>query len=238
MIPKVIHYCWFGNNKKTQEILDCIETWKKFCPEYQLIEWNESNFDVHSNKYVEQAYAAKKWAFVADYVRLYAIYNYGGIYMDTDVEVVQSLDRFLKHKGFTGFEIAEHPLTGTMGCEKGNELIKKVLNKYQNRSFVNNDGSFDLTTNIIPFKNICLGYGFEMNNEYQVKDGFVLYPNDYFCAYNFDNKTFVKTKNTYTIHHFVGSWIPKRQKIRRKIRKLLGNRISGIISSFIRRMKN
>jgi len=235
MIPKAIHYCWFGKNEKPNEILNYIETWKLCCPDYEIREWNEDNFDIHSNRYVEQAYESKKWAFVTDYVRLYAIYNYGGIYMDTDVEVVRSFDEFLQYSGFTGFEIAEHPLTGTMACEKGNPLIGKVLDSYRNRLFIKEDGSFDLTTNIIPFRDVCYEYGYKMNNQLQIIDNFAIYPSDFFCAYNFEKKEFEMTKNTCTVHHFAGSWIPKSQKLRRSIRKILGNNISNKLVSLLKK---
>lgn len=235
MIPKVIHYCWFGNNKKSKEILDYIETWRTICPEYEIVEWNESNFDIHSNKYVEQAYAARKWAFVSDYVRLYAIYNNGGTYMDTDVEVVKSFNPLLEHEGFTGFEIARHPLTGTMACVKGNSFIKEVLDSYDNREFIKIDGTFDFTTNIIPFREMCLEHGFEMNNTLQIVDGFAIYPNDYFCGYDFRKKQVMKTDNTYTIHHFAGSWIPKSQKLKRRIRKIVGNKAADKLSNIFKK---
>ncbi len=235
MIPKTIHYCWFGGNPLPNDTKKYIETWRKYCPDYELVEWNESNFDIHSNKYVEQAYESKKWAFVSDYVRLYAIYYHGGVYMDTDVEVTQSLDEFLEYRGFTGFETPRNPLTGTMACEKGNELIGEVLEGYSHREFINPDGSFDMTTNIIPFREICLRHGFEMNNCYQKVDGFAIFPNDYFCAYNFRKRQHFKTENTHTIHHFAGSWIPKRQRYKRIIRKIIGNRVSDFISSVFKK---
>lgn len=233
MIPKIIHYCWFGRNKKSPEILSYIQTWKRFCPEYQIIEWNEDNFDINSNIYVKQAYEARKWAFVSDYVRLYVIYNYGGIYMDTDVEVIKSLDVFLNYDGFTGFEIPENPLTGTMGCVAKQPLIGKVLESYNHRFFINKDGSFDMTTNIVPFRDICLQHGFEMNNKFQIIEGFALFPSDYLCAYNFKERTFDVTEHTYTAHHFAGSWLPPFQKFKRKVRKILGNKLSNKIAGLI-----
>lgn len=235
MIPKVIHYCWFGGNPLPKDIIKYIDSWKKYCPDYQIKEWNESNFDIHSNKYVEQAYNAKKWAFVSDYVRLYSIYNFGGVYMDTDVEVTKSLDEFLKFKGFTGFQSSKSPLTGTMGCEKGNDLIGVVLQGYSNRDFIKADGTYDLTTNIIPFKEVCISKGFIINNCFQEIDGFAIYPSDYFCAYDFRRHKHIITANTYTIHHFAGSWIPKKQKIKRTLRKVFGYKIGESIQLLLKK---
>ena len=146
-IPKKIHYCWFGNNELPEEQKKYIETWKKHCPDYEIKEWNEKNFDINSNKYVKEAYEAKKFAFVSDYVRLHALYNEGGIYMDTDIEVLKSFDVFLKHTAFIGFEDLKHIGTGVIGAEKGNKWIRLLLKDYDNISFYTKNGEIDLTTN-------------------------------------------------------------------------------------------
>ncbi len=234
MIPKIIHYCWFGGNPLPKDVTNYIDSWKKYCPDYEIKEWNESNFDIHSNGYVEQAYNAKKWAFVSDYVRLYSIYHFGGIYMDTDVEVRKPLDEFLKYEGFTGFQSYRSPLTGTMGCCKGNEIIGQVLKDYQNRQFIKEDGKLDLTTNIIPFKKIVLQHGFELKDIFQEHEEFAIYPSEYFCAYDFDKQKHIITPNTYTIHHFAGSWIPRRQRIRRKIKMIVKKSPFGHIASLFK----
>lgn len=238
MIPKTIHYCWFGNNKKPQLVLDCISTWRKYLSDYKLIEWNEENFDINSNLYVKQAYENKKWAFVSDYVRLYALYQEGGIYMDADVEVVKNLDGFLEHKGFTGFETDDGPLTGTMGAIRGERLIGEFLEEYKERRFILPDGTLDTTTNVEIFKNVCLKNGFIMNDRFQIIDGFALYPNDYFCAFDFINEKTILTENTYTIHHFAGSWISDREKNKMKmmrlIKRVLGPKICHYISDIRR----
>lgn len=136
MIPKVIHYCWFGRGKMPELANKCIESWKKYCPEYEIIEWNEDNFDVNCCPYVKEAYESRRFAFVTDYVRLYAMYTQGGIYMDTDVEVVRNLDEFLGHQGFSGFESETQIPTGIMAGEKGFPLFKDLLAYYDGRHFL------------------------------------------------------------------------------------------------------
>lgn len=221
MIPKKIHYCWFGGNAMPDSLKQYILTWKKLCPDYEIIQWDESNFDILSNDYVREAYENKKWAFVSDYVRLYAIFSQGGIYMDTDVEVIKPLDSFLHYKGFTGFETMENPLTGIIGAEKHNPLIKKALENYNHIRFVNKDGSLNLTTNIDYFREICVAEGYLMNGEYQCINGFAIYPCEYFCPFDFLNRKFIITDNAYTIHHFAGSWIPKRKKVIGKAKEIV-----------------
>lgn len=207
MIPKKIHYCWFGGNPLPEEAKKCIESWKKYCPDYELIEWNEENFDINSNQYVKEAYESKKFAFVTDYVRLYAMYNFGGIYMDTDVEVVRSLDDFLDNKAFSGFESSNYIPTGIMASEKNFPLFKRFLSYYEDRHFINEDGTLDTTTNTNIITNICKEYGLVLNNQFQVLDGFVLYPSDYFCPFENETGILRKTHNTATIHWFRKSWI-------------------------------
>lgn len=216
MIPKRIHYCWFGRNLLPEMARKCIKSWKKYCPDYEIIEWNEDNFDIPTAPlYVRQAYEAKKWAFVTDYVRLYAMVNYGGIYMDTDVEVIHSLDQFLNHQAFSGFEDDVHIPTGIMACEKGFPLFEEFLQYYHNISFLNPDGSMNCTTNVTIMTDICLNRGLKQNNEYQVIEGFALYPKDVFCPISYDSNKLEKTKNTVTIHWFAGSWQTQEQKQQR-----------------------
>ena len=206
MIPKIIHYCWFGEADKPELALKCIESWKKNCPDYEIIEWNEKNFDLNCCKFVSDAYKEKKWAFITDYVRLYAMVNYGGIYMDTDVEVCKSLDSFLKNEAFSGFQTLDSIPTGIMACQKGYPIFKKLLEDYEKRSFYKSDGSLDLTLNVEHITNEFLKYGLKLNNQKQIVAGFALYPIDYFCAKSFNTGKINKTENTYTVHHFAGSW--------------------------------
>lgn len=223
MIPKIIHYCWFGGAPLPKAAKDCIDSWKKHCPDYEIIEWNESNFDINSNLYTKQAYENRKWAFVTDVVRLYALYNYGGIYMDTDVEVIRPLDPFLEHRAFSGFEDLSNIPTGIMAAEKGHPLFKKLVEHYDDRPFLI-DGVPDLTTNVTTITNLLLPEGFVPNNTYQEVAGFSLYPYDYFCPRDIHTMKLVTTENTYTIHHFAGSWLPKEETARQQY-KVTKNRI-------------
>ena len=162
MIPKKIHYCWFGRGEKNKLYLSCIESWKKHFPDFEIIEWNEDNFDVNCNDYVREAYESKKYAFVTDYVRLYVLYNYGGIYMDTDVEVLKPLDPFLEHPAFSGFENNDSVPTGIMAARKKNKWIKDLLNEYNDLKFIKEDGSLDLTTNVVRITELSMKkYGLE-----------------------------------------------------------------------------
>lgn len=238
MIEKKIHYIWFGKNPLSPLALKCIESWKKYCPDYEIIEWNESNFDINSNQYVKEAYENKKWAFVSDYVRLYVLYYYGGIYMDTDVEVLSSLDPYLKNKAFSGFEKAEQVPTGIMASEKNHPFFKKLLDYYNDRPFIKEDGSLDLTTNVTTITNYFLEEGLELNNQLQTVADVTLYPNDYFCPKDCVTGKINLTKNTVTIHHFDGSWVPQKNKVKAKIQKILGKRITSIIVSIKKSFTN
>ena len=207
MIPKIIHYCWFGRNPKPKLAEKCIKSWKKYCPDYEIIEWNEDNFDISAAPlYVRQAHEAKKWAFITDYVRLWAMTTYGGIYMDTDVEVVKSLDRYLKHDAFSGFEDDENIPTGIMACSKDFPLFVELLHYYDTAEFINPDGSLNTTTNVTIITQMCRKYGFVGNNKYQVVEGFALYPKDVFCPLDCMSGMMHRTRRTATIHWFSASW--------------------------------
>lgn len=212
MIPKVIHYCWFGGNPLPELAVKCIDSWKKYCPDYEIVEWNESNFDIQCCCYVYEAYKAKKWAFVTDFVRLYVLITYGGIYMDTDVEVTKPLDIFLQHSAFSGFECADQIPTGIMACEKDFPLFKTLLDEYQGRHFLLEDGTFDTTTNVTTITNSCLRYGLILNNKFQEVEGMTLYPSDYFCPKSHKTGIVTCTENTHTIHHFSGTWYDKKMR--------------------------
>ena len=166
MIPKIIHYCWFGGKPLPALARKCIMSWKKFLPDYEIREWNEHNFDVNKVPYTAEAYAAKKYAFVTDYVRLYALYHEGGIYMDTDVEVLKPLDRFLHHPAFSGFEGGGLVPTGIMASEKGGEWARWQLSLYDGKHFSTEEG-----TNVTLISNAMKERGFVMNNQYQEFEG-------------------------------------------------------------------
>ena len=221
-IPKIIHYCWFGRGILPEESKKYIESWKKYCPEYEIKEWNEDNFDIKSNKYVKEAYEAKKYAFVTDYVRLYALYNEGGIYMDTDVEVLKPLDEFLKHHAFSSFENNDSIPTGLMASEKNGEWVKNLLDEYTDMSFIKEDGSYDTTTNVVRITNLTeQKYGLVRKSSYQDLGVVTLYPHEYFCPKDWESGNIYVTENSHAIHHFNGSWHTKTDKKYVKLRRKL-----------------
>lgn len=206
-IPKIIHYCWFGGKPKPKLAEKCLQSWKKFCPDYQILEWNEDNFDISTAPmYVRQAYEAGRWAFVTDYVRLRGLTELGGIYMDTDVEVIRPLDPFLEQKAFAGFEHVERVQTGLLACEKGFPLFLDFLRYYDDATFLRPDGTVDTTTNVEVLTNLCRQRGLVLNDRFQVVEGLAIYPREVFCPVDFDTKKLKKTRKTVTIHWFSGSW--------------------------------
>ena len=226
MIPKIIHYCWFGGKPLPLLAQKCIESWKKYCPDYKLKLWNEESFDIHCNDYVKEAYEAKKYAFVTDYVRLWAIYTYGGIYMDTDVEVLKPLDCFLYHPAFSGFESEKAAPTGIMASEKGGQWAERELKHYNNIHFYNTDGSLNLTTNVEIITNNLVKDGFILNNCFQEIKGMCIYPMEYFCPKSYKTGLLNITPNTYCIHHYDASWYSpaarRRMKWKHQLISLIG----------------
>lgn len=228
MIPKKIHYCWFGEKKKPKVIERCINSWKEVLDDYEIIEWNESNFDVNSNKFIREAYSLKKYAFVSDFVRVYALYNFGGIYLDTDVEVFKSFDDFLKEESFWGFEEKNRIATSTIGCKKGNELIKEFLDSYENKSFISEDGEIDITPNVCKITELMVKHGAVLNGKYQKIDGLAtIYEQEYFSPYDYINCYMKKTRNTYAVHHFYKSWVSLRARIKSNIKIIVAKVIGG-----------
>ena len=216
-IPKIIHYCWFGRGQKPELAEKCIASWKKYCPDYIIKEWNEDTFDLDSNLYVRQAYDSRKFAFVTDYVRLFALYHEGGIYMDTDVEVLKPLDAFLKHQAFSSFENNNKIPTGLMAAEQGNPWINDLLDEYTDLTFLDADGNMDLTTNVERITGLTLRkYGLNPVSSYQDLAGGIvtMYPHDYFCPKDWQTGNINLTENSHTIHHFAGSWHSDEEKKR------------------------
>lgn len=227
-IPKKIHYCWFGGAPKNELIQKCMNSWKKYCPDFEIIEWNESNFDLSMCPYVKEAYEARKWAFVSDYVRIWALAQFGGVYLDTDVEIVAPLNRFLRHEAFTGFEKEDSPFTAVLGCRKAHPFAEAILRTYENRRFKREDGTLDLQPNTESVTNLLVGeYGVRPDNSYQqTSDGLVIYPKDYFCPKSYADNVVRMTQNTCAIHWFDGSWVDASVKeSHKRIQKL--NRIFG-----------
>lgn len=212
-IPKIIHYCWFGKNPKPKLAEKCIQSWKKHCPDYRIIEWNEDNFDIATAPvYVQQAYQAGRWAFVTDYVRLKAMLEMGGIYMDTDVEVIKSLDPYLQHKGFAGFEHPSRIQTGLLACEKDFPLFQEFIAYYDTASFFREDGSADTTTNVQILTRLCEKYGLKLDGSRQTVQDFAVYPTEYFCPVDFDTEKLHKTPKTVVIHWFAASWHTEEER--------------------------
>lgn len=220
-IPKIIHYCWFGGRKKPKKIEKCIQTWKEILSDYEFIEWNESNFDVNSNEYVKQAYNEKKFAYVSDYARIKALYQYGGIYMDTDVMVYKSFNNLLDNKCILGFEQGNYIATSFMACVPDHDLINKFIDNYENISFYNLDKSLDLTTNVQRLTQILEDRGLIRNNEFQKLGDISVYPQEYFSPYDYGNCIRENTENTYCEHLFLVSWLPWTTKVKKAIKKVV-----------------
>ena len=214
MIPKIIHFCWFGDKEFPPEVINCMDSWKKKLPDYQVKMWNEDNFDCTIFKYCEEAYSAKKYAFVSDVCRLYALYNEGGIYLDTDVEVLKSFDDLLNLPGFICYENSARKdvmsvASAVIGAEKGNLWVKEQLDLYKHRRFFKFAGKMDMTPNPITMVNKMLEEGFVFNFNYPrtvYKNSMVVFPPEWFSPY-FTSEWLNVTENTYCIHHYFGSWI-------------------------------
>lgn len=246
MIQKKIHYCWFGENPKPSSVIKCIKSWNKYCPDYEIIEWNEKNFDIHCNSYVEEAYSAKKWSFVTDYARLWVIYNYGGIYFDTDVEVIKNIDEFLKYPAFFGLEDDVHVATGLgFGAEKGNDIVKIMMDGYRNEHFVIDTEKFDLTP--CPERNTRAISQYLKNakvvESVRYIEKAVVFPKEYFCPLDYETKIMKKTQHTYTIHWYDASWKEESEKIlhefivkKNKYCKRFGNKIGNVTVKLIYRV--
>lgn len=207
MIQKVIHYCWFGGNPLPESTERYIESWKKFCPEYEIKRWDESNFDVNFCPFIAEAYKARRWAFVSDVARLYVLVNYGGVYFDTDVEVLKPIDKLLEYDAFTAFESKFQIGMGILGCVKGHPMFAELLELYTNAHFVQPDGSYDTSVIGRRFKDICLRYGFEPNNTLQTINGLTILPKDWFYPSDPITKEFKVTDNTLTVHYYDASWV-------------------------------
>jgi glycosyltransferase len=230
MIPKIIHYCWLSGDEFPDLIKKCVESWKVKLPDYEIKCWNTDNFDVNICRYTKEAFQEKKYAFVSDYVRLYALYHEGGIYLDSDIEVIKKFDDLLNNLAFTCFENNHSVAAWIFGSEVGNPIFKKFLDYYEGRAFILDNGKYDLTPNPVPITRICLEEGLLLNGEKQMLANITIYPQEYFCPYNRATEELNITENTYSIHYFNGAWIndnkkriiSKRKKIIRKYGKNVG----------------
>lgn len=213
VVPKKIHYCWFGGNPLPPFAIKCIESWKKYLPDYEIIEWNESNYDVNKIPYISQAYKEKKYAFVSDYARFDILYEYGGIYFDTDVEVIKDLTEIISKGNFFGMEASGAIASGLgIGSKKGEIVIKEIIDSYLTSSFIKEDGTLNLYTVVDRVSDIFRKHGFLNENRIQTIANFLIYPKEYFCPKDVDTGILTITNNTYTIHHYDASWIEPWQK--------------------------
>lgn len=214
-LPKVIHYCWFGRGEKSPLIKKCIESWKTYLPGWQIHEWNEDNFDVNGCAYTREAYDAKKYAFVSDYARFWALYHYGGVCFCTDVELLRPLDALLEETpAVMGFEMENNVNPGTiMSCPAGSPLIGEVLEEYHQRHFMV-DGQPDKTTIVTTGTRMLERHGFTGGNRMQQVGEFTIYPMEYFCPFEHETQMMLTTPTTYAMHHFTATWSPWYRKLR------------------------
>ncbi len=219
-IPKIIHYVWVGGQEKPKNIRLCMKSWQKHLKDYKIIEWNESNFDINSNRFVKQAYERKKWAYVSDYIRAYAIYNYGGIYLDTDVIVMDNLEKFLSNKAFVGFENPQYPFTAVFGAEKGHPFIKDMLDYYNDIDFEYDSNDEMAKVNTKSVSDILIEkYNCQVNNQEQLlKTGIHVYPDNILCNPSMQSST---------IHIFTGTWMETKSEFKRKFVTFLKVHISN-----------
>ena len=238
-IPKVIHYCWFGKGKMPKLAQKCISSWQKYCPDYKIVCWSEENFDISQNKYAREAYDAGKWAFVSDYARLKVLYDEGGIYLDTDVELLKPLDSLINQNGYMGFDDTGLIATGLgFACEKGNELVGALLADYEGISFVMSDGSYDLTPCPDRNTNTLIAKGMDTGCKDQIFMGIHMLPEDYLCPMKYTTGRKKITSNTYCIHHFSASWTSATSKRTTFIKRIIGVKLyEKLYGKFLHKFK-
>lgn len=209
MIPSKIHYCWFGNNPKSKLIEKCIASWRKYFPQWEIIEWNEQNYDVNKNAYISEAYRQKKWAFVVDYARFDILNREGGIFFDTDVEVLKQMPKeLLEQKAFTGFESHKTINPGLVfAAEAKHPMLQEIMAVYEKKKFGEKiDGRMENIVDIVT--GILDKNGLQKNNTFQVVEGVAIYPMEYFCCFNHEIQDFEICKETISVHHYAASWSP------------------------------
>lgn len=236
MIPKKIHYCWFGKGELPLRERRCIASWKKHMPNFELVLWNETNFDVETCAFTSEAYKYKKYAFVSDYVRLYALVNYGGIYLDTDVEILKPFSEFVVFDAFGSFETPNVIQTGVIASIPNGVLVTKMFQYYKNKTFVLKDGTLNQVANSRILTDILLEDGLVLNNLRQSLSYFELFPTEYFCPINQATQEIEITENTYCIHYLSGSWMTRKNKITRKLKSFIGKVFGFKTVKFIRKI--
>ena len=217
MIPKIIHYCWFGRNPLPELAVKCIDSWKKFLPDYEIKEWNEDNFDVNIIPYTREAYAAKKYAFVSDFARFYILYHHGGLYFDTDVEVIKPIDDIIAKGPFMGCEKKVEPGIPSLSVAPGlglavipgMKLYSDLIALYERLHFTDANGKQNLKTVVEYTTELLCQYGLKNVNELQECAGVWIYPKEWFCPIDYNTKKRKDTSNTRLVHHYAASWVPK-----------------------------
>lgn len=236
MIPKIIHYCWFGGKPLPDSAKQCIESWKKFMPGYEIKEWNENNFDVDSIRYTKEAYRCCKYAFVSDYARFFILEKFGGLYLDTDVEIIKPLDQVLRNGSFMGIEKGNMVAPGLgMAFEPHSPFLKKIVNHYKGLSFLRTDGTINYDTVVFHTTNVLKTFGWT-GSEKNIA-GINIYPKEYFCPLDYETGELRITENTFTIHHYSATWITPKQMLYRKIKRLLGQNFASFCSSLYKKFK-
>ena len=215
MIPKIIHYCWFGRNPKPTKVLEYIDTWKTMCPDYEIKEWNEDNFDVNMLKFTKEAYKVKKFAFVSDVCRLYALQKFGGIYMDTDVRVLKSFDDYLKYKSFIGKEVPFKVSTAVIGAEANCHWLKVFYDYYKEKHFITRKGKLNKLENTAILTRILNLLYPDYTDELEIFDI------DVFCGKLYSKNKYVITDRTISVHEFSGTWMTKNINIRERFFNVL-----------------
>ena len=234
MIPKIIHYCWFGGKPLPKSAEKCIASWKKYLPDYEIKRWDESNFDVNAIPYTREAYAACKYAFVSDYARFWILYHYGGVYFDTDVEVIRPIDDIINRGGFLGVEsnrngiYTVNPGLG-FAATQGTAVIGEMVNLYSTFHFTNTDGASDLKNIVEITTEYLSARGLRNTDEIQQCCGFTIYPKDYFCPIDYDTRELKITENTRTIHHYAESWVPRSTRFKNALSRLFGKRFMSCL---------
>lgn len=249
MIPKVIHYCWFGGNELPESALNCIESWKKYCPDYEIKEWNESNFDINSCAYVKEAYEAKRWAFVSDYARFKILYENGGVYFDTDVELIRPIDDMIARGSFMGAENTVSGKKGNLMVNPGlgvavapkDALYRELTEAYHTRHFMKADGSLNLKTVVAYTTELLKKKGLEERNEIQEVAGIYVYPKEFFCPMDYETGELSVTEQTRSIHHYSATWHSKTEEyamtLRRKLNKCLPRKVAAVMSFCVAKIR-
>ena len=231
MIPKIIHYCWFGRNPLPSSAKRCIASWKKYLPNYEIKEWNEDNFDVNRIPYTRDAYAAKKYAFVSDYARFWVLYHYGGVYFDTDVEVIRPMDVFIAKGPFMGWEkpgsTGVYSIAPGLGLAANREqpLYQEILHGFEHLNFYDENGERNNYSMIPLVTDLLTQKGLKKDGSMQVIDDVILYPSEYLCPMEYFTGKVTITDNTYAIHWYSMTWLPKtaiwKFKLMRLVRRFL-----------------